>query len=214
MTRDGLVRAAAIGSEGYVRYTHRFPGAHSRSQVDGAVRLEITPVASAAGSPRRLAFQVAVDNTRSGHRYPTGSIDLRLLWLEVSARVGDRILPVPISDVGPGVAGQGKEDARVLRDDVAPGSRIYRAVLVDGAGRQTLQSWDAQRIAFENRLPAGGIVREVYALDLPKDVHGPLKVEAKLRYLAYPSSFAEQMDLTRATPVDVAKAAADLPAVP
>ncbi|HSM93879.1 MAG TPA: multiheme c-type cytochrome [Anaeromyxobacteraceae bacterium] len=207
MTRDGLVRAAAIGSEGFVRYTHRFPGAHSRSQVEGAIRLGIEP-ATAAG--RRLAFQVTVDNRKSGHRMPTGSTDLRLLWLDVTARAGDQVLAVPVSGGGLGVAGQARDDARLVGKDVPAGSRIYRALFLDAAGKQTLQSWDAVRISFDNRLPAGEVVSELYTLDLPREVRGPVKVEARLRYLAYPSSFAALMDLPATPPVDVATAAAEL----
>ena len=75
MTRDGLVKAAAIGSEGFVRYTHRFPGAHSQSQVEGAVTLAIAPAPAERSTGRRLAFRVAVDNRKSGHSLPTGSSD-------------------------------------------------------------------------------------------------------------------------------------------
>jgi hypothetical protein len=211
MTRDGLVRAAAIGSEGFVRYTHRFPGAHSQAQVEGAVRVEIAPAVGKSGA-RRLAFQVAVDNRKSGHKLPTGSTDLRLLWLDVTARAGDLLLPVPAGGGGLGVAGQAKEDAKILGKDVPAGSRIYRAIFLDGAGKQTLQSWDAVKIGFDNRLPAGMVVKELYELELPKDVRGPLKIEAKLRYLAYPSNYAGLMDLAPAPVVDVATAALELAA--
>jgi hypothetical protein len=214
MTRDGLVRAAAVGSEGFVRYTHRFPGAHSQAQVEGAVRLEIEPGASPKGGSRRLTFQVAVDNTKSGHRYPTGSTDLRLLWLDVSARAGDQVVPVAATGSGLGVAGQAKEDAKLLGKDVPLGSRIYRAIFLDETGRQTLQSWDAVKVGFDNRLPAGAIVKEPYAFDLPKELRGPVKVEVKLRYLAYPASFAALMDLQPATPVDVAAASVEMAAAP
>jgi hypothetical protein len=205
MTRDGLVRAAVAGAEAVVRYTHRFPGTHSRTGVEGAVRLAIAP-----GRPvgaRRLAFDVTVDATRAGHRLPTGSADLRLLWLEVTARAGERSIPAALATAeGAGAAGRTAEDAKALGRDVPPGSRIYRAVFVDQAGRPTLQSWDARRVAFDNRLPAGGAVKEAYVLDVPGDVRGPLVVQARLRYLAYPSSFAAAMDVAPAEPVDVATA--------
>jgi hypothetical protein len=213
MTRDGLVRAAAIGSEGFVRYTHRFPGAHSGAQVEGAVRLTVVP-GGATGSPRRTSFRVAVDNTRSGHRFPTGSTDLRLLWLEVSLRAGDRIVPVPVNSSGEGVAGFSPGDATILGKDVPPGSRIYRSIFLDAKGRQTLESWEAVKIGFDNRLPAGAVTSEEYVLDLPRDVTGPLRIEARLRYRAYPSSFGSLMELAALTPVDVATVSAELPAVP
>lgn len=214
MTRDGLVRAAAIGSDGFVRYTHRFPGTHSQSQVEGAVQLELEPGRMPKGANRRLAFLVSVDNRKSGHRLPTGSSDLRVLWLEVGVRAGDRLLPVAAAGKDAGVAGLWKDDAQLLGKDVAPGSRIYRAIFVDANGRQTLHSWEATRIAFDNRLPAGSIVKEAYALDLPADFSGPLEVEARLRYLAYPSSFAALMDLAPSPVVDVAMMKVDLPPAP
>lgn len=211
MTRDGLVRAAAIGSEGFVRYTHRFPGAHSGATVEGAVPIAIVPGGTGRAGARRLAFEVTVDNGKSGHRFPTGSTDLRVLWLDVKARSGDRVLDVPVAGSGPGVAGQSREDAKLLGADVPAGSRVYRALFLDAAGKPTFESWDAVKIGFDNRLPAGQAVREQYALDLPKDFRGPVKVEARLRYLPYPSSFATLMDLAPAPPVDVAVAAAELP---
>lgn len=210
MTRDGLVRASAIGSEGFVRYTHRFPGAHSQTQVEGAIRLEITPGSISKGAARRLSFQVTVDNGKSGHRYPTGSTDLRLLWLEVSARVGDRVLPIPANGSGDAVAGSAREDARILGKDVPSGSRIYRAIFQDAKGKQTLESWDAEKVAFDNRLPAGAAVKESYVIDLPKDASGPVRIEARLRYLSYPSSFASLMDLAALAPVDVANASVEM----
>lgn len=210
MTRDGLVRAAAIGSEGFVRYTHRFPGAHSGATVEGAVPIRIAPAEAGGGGAHRLAFQVTVDNARSGHRFPTGSTDLRVLWLDVKVRSGDRVLDVPVAGSGPGVAGQSREDARLLGPEVPAGSRVYRALFLDAAGRPTHESWDAVKIGFDNRLPAGEAVTERYALELPRDVRGPVKVEARLRYLPYPSSFAALMDLPAPPPVDVAVASAEL----
>jgi hypothetical protein len=210
MTRDGLVRAAAIGSEGFVRYTHRFPGAHSQTQVEGAVQLALAPGPADRSAGRRLVFRVAVDNRKSGHHLPTGSTDLRLLWLDVVARAGDRQLPVPIAGTGYGVAGQSKEDAKTIGKDVPVGSRVYRSIFLDGAGKPTFESWDAVKIGFDNRLPGGQITVEEYALEVPKDVRGPVKIEARLRYMAYPSSFAALMDLQPAPAVDIAAGTLEL----
>ena len=56
------------------------------------------------------------------------------------------------------------------------------------------------------------MVKEAYSLELPKDVRGPVTIEAKLRYLAYPASFAGLMDLATAPSVDVAAASKELQA--
>ena len=48
-----------------------------------------------ASQSRTMTIDVTVDNSRTGHSMPSGSADLRLLWLEVTARIGDRILALP-----------------------------------------------------------------------------------------------------------------------
>ncbi len=63
-------------------YTHRFPGAHSKSQVHGAIQLDIQVDKLTVHPGKEIIVVVDVDNSRSGHKLPTGSAELRLLYLD------------------------------------------------------------------------------------------------------------------------------------
>jgi hypothetical protein len=227
MTRDGFLTAdrpefekgkAAEGGlfEAPVRdrlYTHRFPGAHSRSQVQGALSVSFTRPPSSARRGDPLSFGISVDNHRTGHRMPTGSADLRLLWLEVTAQFGTRVVPVPARVKalgGYGTAGSGELDATILGGDVPAGARVYRAIFFDAESKQTLSSYDAQRVVWDNRLDAGEKRIEPYELVVPPDANGPMRLAARLVYLSYPSSFAKRWDVAPAQAVEVATTSAEV----
>jgi hypothetical protein len=222
MTRDGFLTAGRARYESGTAadmpgkaplrdrlYTHRFPGAHSKSQVTGAITLDLRARDSAPVPGDQVAVEVVVDNSRTGHKMPTGSADLRLLWLTVTARVNGKPIALRAKSVESApydVAGQGKDDARFLGKDVPAGSRIYRAIFVDDQKRQTLSFYDAVAIPFDNRLAAAEKRVESYGLAIPKDARGPISIVARLSYLPYPSVFSRSMDLPRPQAVEVAVA--------
>ncbi len=193
-------------------YTHRFPGAHSKTQLTGALRLAVEVRRSAGGE---ITVEVLVDNSKTGHKMPTGSAELRLLWLDLKAVVGGKVITVPIGPdaeaEGYGVSGRGRFDREVLGDDVPEGSRIYRAVFVDAEGKQTLSFYDAARIVFDNRLGAAEVRKEIYQLRPPRTAGERLSLKASLYYLPYPSSFADRLGLPRPEPVEIASAVREIP---
>jgi hypothetical protein len=193
-------------------YTHQFPGAHSRTQVEGALQLtiETTPM----DASRTIALDITVDNERTGHSMPSGSADLRLLWLEVTARIGDRLQILPAGAVGHEVsdemslysrAGYGKFDPQLLGPEIPKGSRIYRAIFVDAKGQATLDSYDAVGKLFDNRLKASEKRRESYQLRIPEGVQGDLSIEATLKYLPYSSVFTDRFGLPKPEAAIVAR---------
>lgn len=193
-------------------YTHRFPGAHSRTQVVGAIAAVIEPDRSVASPGEAVTVRVLVDNTRTGHKMPSGSADLRQLWLSLEVSGGGRIQAIPAvsarteSFEAYDVAGLGRFDQEILRADIPRGSRIYRAIFVDGAGKQTLSSYEAVKVAFDNRLNAGEVRTETYRFSIPAGAKGVIQLKATLNYLPYPSSFSNRLGLARPDPVEVASA--------
>jgi cytochrome c554/c'-like protein len=196
-------------------YTHRFPGAHSKTQVMGAITLAIKSERASAFPGDEMIVRVLIDNERTGHKMPSGSIDLRQLWLSLEASLGGRMIPVPARPASRlnahDVVGSGSFDQMLLGLDIPRGSRIYRAILVDGAGRPTFASYDAVRIVFDNRLDAGEIREETYHLTIPADAKGTVQLRARLNYLPYPSSFSNRFGLRRPESVEIAFAEMDLP---
>lgn len=195
-------------------YTHRFPGAHSKSQVMGALTLGIDNEKTDKSSETEIKINIHVDNSRTGHKMPSGSADLRLLWLEVKAIVGDKIIPIPAiyeNEVDSyEISGLGPFDREIIRNDIPHGSRVYRAIYLDKTGKQTLSSYEAVEIAFDNRLDAAEIRKETYLFTIPKDVPGKITLIAQLQYLPYPSSFAKKFGLPSQEGVVIARAEKEL----
>jgi hypothetical protein len=195
-------------------YTHRFPGAHSRSQVAGALALEINADEGSVSPGHTMSVEVTVDNSRTGHKMPSGSPELRLLWLEVRVHLGRQIVFIPATPAKESercdVYGHRLCEGEVLKDKIPSGSRVYRALFNDSTGKRTLSSYLAAKTRLDNRLNAGEIRKEKYEFEVPEDAEGNLSLVAKLYYLSYPRSFAESLGVPPAEPVEIAEAMKEL----
>ena len=196
-------------------YTHSFPGAHSKMQIlgTGDITLNMETKKPIASPGDEITIYIFIDNSRTGHKMPSGSADLRQLWLELEARNGDMIISIP-APLGVGtydVIGKGPFDQEILGEDIPKGTRIYRAIFVDKAGIQTLSSYNAVRITFDNRLNASELRRETYHFKVPDDVKGKLTVKASLNYLPYPSSFSNRFGLPKPESFEISSIRKEIP---
>jgi hypothetical protein len=142
---------------------------------------------------------------------PSGSADLRLLWLEVKGTLRGKAVPVRISSETQGksdyaVSGKGAFDAAVLGPQFPKGNRIYRTIFVDAKGGQTLSFYDATKIIFDNRLGAGEVRKERVSVRIPAGQTGALLLTASLQYLPYPEPFAKKLGLPKPEVVEIASA--------
>ena len=141
---------------------------------------------------------------------PSGSADLRLMFLELKTYIQDRAIDIPagsnIGTDGYDVTGKGAFDSEILADDIPKGRRIYRTIFVDNAGKQTLSSYNAEKIVFDNRLNASEVRKETYQFRIPEKVKGELPFVAKLYYLPYPASFSKRLGLPAPEAVEIASA--------
>jgi uncharacterized protein with PIN domain len=188
-------------------YTHRFPGAHSRSQVEGAIRLEIRAGDAVFVPGEESVITVIIDNSRSGHKLPTGTAELRLLYLDLEAVAGERrisLIPNSRSREKYDVSGTGKYDAETLGEGFPPGKRIYRAICVDPEGRPTNYSFDAEKIIFDNRLEADEVRKEFFLFRVPPDIGPEFVLTAKLFYIRYPDAFALEHGMQPAERIELA----------
>ena len=80
----------------------------------------------------------------------------------------------------------------------------------DADRQQTLASYDAVQVVWDNRLGPGEIRIEPYELAIPEAASGRVRLEARLVYQSYPTSFARRMEVAAPKPVDVAIATADV----
>jgi hypothetical protein len=194
-------------------YSHRFPGIHSGAAVEGALGLRLVKPPQRVPAGLRFTLVLQVDNGNTAHCLPTGSADLRLLWLEVTAKVNGVTIPLSADNRARGTwgaVGENTDDAVVIGSDVPVGARLYRAVFFDKRNRQTLASFDATSIAFDNRLQAGEKRPESYTFEVPRSATGTIQVEARLRYRAFPTSLAKDLEVEPPPTIDVAHATAEI----
>lgn len=198
-------------------YSHHFPGARTQTQMDGALKLKIEPPAAPVRAGTSVEIGLLVDNVLTGHKMPSGSAELRYMWIEFQAGNGERPLDlVPLS--APESKGYDVSSAQPAPDDplgasVPAGKRVYRAVFQDRKGRVTGSLLEAARVRFDNRLNAAEVRREAYTLAVPRDAKGDLALTASLYYAPYPLPFAKRLDLPAAKPVLVARATTPLQVV-
>lgn len=183
-------------------YNHSFPGAHSTRQLKDALLLEFMSDSLIADANGRFPIALLVNNERTGHKTPSGSSGLRLMWLVVTATAADGAkIPVLPHTPSPGnvadysIAGRVPDDDIILEYDVPSGSRLYRTVQVTAAGRQSLEMYDAVENVFDNRLGAAETRKEMYYLELPVGFTGNVTLEANLYYRGAPRSFTRRMQV-------------------
>lgn len=195
-------------------HSHRFPGAHSVQQLVGALAVRVVPYEKPLTPGARIKIAIDVDNTNVGHKAPSGSVELRVIWLEVRVAVSDedtgvalRASPADPKGAPLDVAGASELEAGLLRGDVPAGSRVYRAVIAGADGRPTLTNFEGRRVLFDNRLGAAETRREVYDFVVPDHLEddNDLHVTATLKYLRYPSVFADGLEVDHAEPVTIAE---------
>jgi len=213
---SGMAAAMSLGTapKREYLYTHQFPGAHSKTQIEGAITLAIEAIPPNDSQNHTLAVDVTVDNSRTGHSMPSGSADLRLLWIEVIVRIGDELIGQPAVIFEPealnessaySLAGRGRFDSLLLGPEVPKGSRVYRAVFADRAGQATLDSYDAVAKLFDNRLKAAEKRKESYRFMIPDGAKGDITIKATLKYLPYSSTFTNRFGLPSPEAVIVAQ---------
>ncbi len=184
---------------------HFAQGRHGSLHPDDltqAARIDILPGEAAPGQESEL--RVRVSNTGAGHALPTGSAELRQMWLAVT-----------VTDA----AGQVIYESGKVNDygDPVPGSVTYGVRWLDAEGRPTDRLWEAQTVERDHRIPAGGSMVETYRFGVPANAAGPLHVQARLRYrsaagyLTSLMSIYVQEEIAPPPTIDMAAAEASMP---
>ena len=192
-------------------HNHSFPGGHSSNQLEGALVVQFRVGSRSPDVQGRFPFRIHINNERSGHKIPSGSSALRFMWVTVTAMADNgTMFPVLLLNskrngaTDYAVAGASPDDTAILGNDVPPGARIYRSVLVDAKGRQSLFYPDATRHVFDNRLKATEIRNEGYELQVPPNYSGQITLSATISYRIAPSSFATNAQVADFKPVVIA----------
>jgi hypothetical protein len=189
---------------------HLFHGGHDSGKVRGTIELRIHPDVREAQPGDKVVFTVDLFNQKAGHKFPTGSVEDRIVWMHVEAvdaKGGVHHLPVDKK----GFAGEeytiGSEDLAyqdmgvplgdpgfrgVARDGIPVGDRIFRMAYFDPQGRMTIQQWNTKSFGVDYRLGPRETRVETCTFKLPDNLPpGPLKVTAVLNYRKLVKSVAD-----------------------
>lgn len=144
-----------------------------------------------------------IKNSGAGHKLPSGSSDLRILWLDLAVagsegrKFAAKLAKSENRDVVDyGVSCSDADDQCILEGAAVPGGRrVYRAIFVDKNKRRASSFIDASEIIFDNRLDSGEVRSEKYFVRIPPEYSGKIQVTVDINYLAAHTSFTQRLGI-------------------
>lgn len=191
---------------------HLFHGAHDPGKVRGTVELRVHPDMQKIVPGEPAKFTVVLFNQKTGHKFPTGSAEERMLWLHVEAKdakgniyhlkvdlkgfKGEEFTvasdTLAYQDMGVPLAINNFKGIR--RDGVPLGDRIFRMPYLDPQGRMTIQQWNTASFAVDYRFGPRETKTETFTWLVPDEIElGKLTVRAVLNYQKLPTPVAEYL---------------------
>lgn len=197
----GQSKTAAMGKIYPDARQHLFHGAHDPGKVRGTIELRVHPDVREAVPGDKVKFTVVLFNQKTGHKFPTGSVEDRIVWMHVEAEdAKGNIYHLPVDKKGfggeeytigadalayqdMGMALGDPTFKGVQRDGIPTGDRIFRMAYFDPQGRMTIQQWNTKSLGVDYRLGPRETKIETCTFTLPDNVApGLLKVTAVLNY--------------------------------
>lgn len=194
-------KTAAMGNTYPDARQHLFHGAHDPGKIRGTVELRIHPDIREAEPGEKVRFTVVLFNQKTGHKFPTGSVEDRIVWMHVEAvDAKGKVYHLPVDKKGfPGEEytiaanvlayqdmGIALGDANfpgVQRDGIPVGDRIFRMPYFDPQGRMTILQWNTKSLGPDYRFGPRETKIETCTFTLPDDIApGKLTVTAVLNY--------------------------------
>lgn len=196
------MRSASMGYLYKDMRSYLFHGAHDKGKLNGTIEIRINPDIKEVEPGSTVKFTVILYNAKAGHKFPTGSVEDRIAWLEVTAidAKGNKYhLPVDkkgfpgeeytISDENAlayqdlGIALNQPNFKGLSRDAIPSGNRIFRMPYFDPQGRMTIQQWNTASLGVDYRIGPRETKVETFTFRVPETCPpGKMKVTAFLNY--------------------------------
>lgn len=191
--------------------SHLFHGAHDKGKLNGVIEIRIQPDIREVEPGQAVKFSVLLFNAKAGHKFPTGSVEDRIVWLEVNAfdAKGNKYhLPVDkkgfpgeeytISQAGVmayqdlGIAKNIPDFKGLERDAIPAGNRIFRMPYFDPQGRMTIQQWNTASLGVDYRIGPREAKLETFTFIVPENCPpGKMTITATLNYQLLVKSVGE-----------------------
>lgn len=180
---------------------HLFHGAHDDGKVRGTIELRIHPDIREVQPGETVKFTVALFNQKTGHKFPSGSVEDRIVWLHVEGKdAAGKTYHLPVTKknfageeytIGAdvlayqdmGIALNDPNFKGVQRDGIPIGDRIFRMPYFDPQGRMTIQQWNTKSLGTDYRIGPRETKLETFLFQLPNQVAaGKMTITATLNY--------------------------------
>lgn len=180
---------------------HLFNGAHDPSKLNGVVEIKLYADTKQAKKGEIVTFTAVIFNQKAGHKFPTGSVEDRILWMHVEAVDADgHVYHLPVDKKGfegeeytigadelayqdMGIALNEPDFKGVQRDGIPVGDRIFRMPYLDPQGRMTIQQWNTKSLGVDYRFGPRETKIETYSFKVPDQAaSGLLTVTAELNF--------------------------------
>ncbi len=194
-------RTAVMGKAYPDARQHLFNGAHDPAKVKGTVEIRLNPDCIEVEPGGLVKLTVILFNQKTGHKFPTGSVEDRILWLQVEAIDSKgKVYHLPVDKKGfhgeeytiaqdvlayqdLGIPLKIPNFKGVQRDGIPIGNRIFRMPYFDPQGRMTIQQWNTDSLGVDYRIGPRQTVVETYTFNIPLNIPtGKLKFIAVLNY--------------------------------
>lgn len=189
---------------------HLFHGAHDPGKVQGTIELRIHPDLRDVEPGETVKFTLSLFNQKTGHKFPTGSVEDRIVWLHVEAKDADgTVYHLPVDRKGfdgeeytigvdvlgyqdMGIALDKPDFEGVQRDGIPVGDRIFRMPYFDPQGRITIQQWNTASLGVDYRIGPRETKTETFTFEVPYEAApGDMTVTAVLNYQKLMTPVAE-----------------------
>ncbi len=180
---------------------HLFHGAHDEGKLRGVIEIRMHPDAREFEPGDTVKITAVLFNQKTGHKFPTGSVEDRIVWFHVEAKDSEgKVYHLPVDKKG--FKGEEYTIAAdtlayqdmavplgdpnfkgVQRDGVPVGDRIFRMPYFDPQGRMTIMQWNTASLGVDYRFGPRETKIETYTFELPDDIApGKVEVTGKLYY--------------------------------
>lgn len=188
-------------SESSLVSQHLFHGAHDPGKVASVIEIRMHPSEREVEIDDGVVINVQLFNAKTGHKFPSGSVEDRIVWLDVIAtdsKGSTYHLPVDkkgfegeeytiatdeLAYTDMGIPLKIPNFEGVQRDGVPIGDRIFRMPYFDENGIMTIMQWNTRTLGVDYRIGPRETKIETFTFEMPEDVNpGIMTFKATLNF--------------------------------
>ena len=208
-----LAKNAKMSNADYVSQ-HLFHGAHDPGKVASVIEIRMHPSEREVEIDDGVVISVQLFNAKTGHKFPSGSVEDRIVWLHVTATDSNGNtyhLPVDkkgfegeeytiasdeLAYVDMGIPLKIPNFEGVQRDGVPLGDRIFRMPYFDENGIMTIMQWNTHSLGVDYRIGPRETKIETFTFEIPEDVEpGIMTFNATLNFQKLVKPVAEYLNV-------------------